>query len=235
MKAYNKIMHRLNTLKIKLHRRRFSVIHLAREVYAVCGAFLLEQDMKTCKCGCGQEIVIKPHHKYDGIPRFIRGHWSKGLKLPQSSGKNHPNWEGGKIKRICEYCGKVFFVKPFVLKKGCGKFCSLNCVAKLRIGEKNHNWKGGITPERYPITFNQQLKDRIRVRDSFTCQKCGVPELECDRRLTCHHIDYDKKNCEESNLISLCCGCNTKVNYNREYWTNYFKTYKINAFPMAGR
>jgi len=30
--------------------------------------------MTLCKCGCGQEIIKKPHHKYSGIPRFIRGH-----------------------------------------------------------------------------------------------------------------------------------------------------------------
>ena len=60
MKAYNKIMHRLNTLKIKLHRRRFSVIHLAREVYAVCGAFLLENNMRTCEIkGCNNKHYAK--------------------------------------------------------------------------------------------------------------------------------------------------------------------------------
>lgn len=30
--------------------------------------------IKYCKCGCGQAIIIKPHHKYFGIPNFIHGH-----------------------------------------------------------------------------------------------------------------------------------------------------------------
>ena len=94
--------------------------------------------------------------------------------------------------------------------------------------ENHPNWQGGISFEPYPITFNNQLKDKIRARDNFICQKCGVPELECNERLTCHHIDYNKQNCEENNLIALCHSCNTKVNYSREYWTNYFKE-KINA------
>ena len=32
---------------------------------------------KYCKCGCGEEIIVKLHHKYYGIPDFIRGHNSR--------------------------------------------------------------------------------------------------------------------------------------------------------------
>lgn len=27
-----------------------------------------------CKCGCGKEIIVKPHMKYSGIPKYLRGH-----------------------------------------------------------------------------------------------------------------------------------------------------------------
>jgi hypothetical protein len=30
--------------------------------------------MTLCKCGCGREIIIKPHHKYTGVPKYILGH-----------------------------------------------------------------------------------------------------------------------------------------------------------------
>jgi len=33
--------------------------------------------IKLCKCGCGEAIVIKPSHKYYGIPDFIKGHSSR--------------------------------------------------------------------------------------------------------------------------------------------------------------
>lgn len=33
--------------------------------------------MVLCKCGCGQEIIIKPHHKYDGVPEYINHHYVK--------------------------------------------------------------------------------------------------------------------------------------------------------------
>lgn len=90
-------------------------------------------------------------------------------------------------------------------------------------GEKSSNWKGGITFKVYSIQFNRELRELIRQRDNFQCQLCGMPECENIHRLSIHHIDYDKQNSLPSNLISVCKRCNTKVNYNREYWKGYFE------------
>lgn len=30
--------------------------------------------VKYCRCGCGKEIVVKPHHEYYGIPDYCQGH-----------------------------------------------------------------------------------------------------------------------------------------------------------------
>lgn len=38
--------------------------------------------LKYCKCPCGQEILWKPHYKSYGIPDYIKGHSSKGKKMP---------------------------------------------------------------------------------------------------------------------------------------------------------
>jgi len=35
-----------------------------------------------CVCGCGEEIIIKPWHKYDGIPKYITGHHVRGKPSP---------------------------------------------------------------------------------------------------------------------------------------------------------
>lgn len=90
-------------------------------------------------------------------------------------------------------------------------------------GEKHPNWKGGKSFEPYAIEFNNQLKELIRQRDNYQCQRCGCSERENMRKLAVHHIDYDKKNCLPSNLFSLCCGCNSLVNENRGYWEQCFK------------
>jgi hypothetical protein len=88
------------------------------------------------------------------------------------------------------------------------------------VKELNSNWKGGIAkPLLYPKgIWTLQLKERIRVRDNHTCRFCGVPELECNRRLSIHHIDYNEQNCQENNLISLCTSCHGKTNKKREEW-----------------
>lgn len=133
-------------------------------------------------------------------------------KLSRALLGNKRNYKGGKY---CLDCGKK--LSSYVPIK-CGS-CSKR---GLKVGGKNPNWRGGKSFELYAPTFNQQLKDRIRVRDNFKCQICGVPELELTRKLHIHHIDYDKKNCNETNLISLCYCCHPKVNYNRESWTQHF-------------
>lgn len=43
------------------------------------------------------------------------------------------------------------------------------------------------------------------------------------RRLCVNHIDFDKKNCDERNLNTLCVGCNTRINWDRDRWTAYFQ------------
>jgi len=75
----------------------------------------------------------------------------------------------------------------------------------------------------YPLEFNNSLKEKIRDRDNHECQKCHIKEKNLDRELNVHHIDYNKENCEEENLISLCQSCHTKSNFNREEWIKYFK------------
>ena len=48
-----------------------------------------------------------------------------------------------KVKQICKQCGKEFEVKPSVLKKGRGRYCSKKCADKGNCGENNSKWRGG--------------------------------------------------------------------------------------------
>jgi hypothetical protein len=90
-------------------------------------------------------------------------------------------------------------------------------------GDKNPNWHGGVSLLPWPIEFNEELKERIRDRDNHVCQMCGLPESECFQKLDVHHVDYNKQNCDPSNLISLCDRCHSKTNHNRKYWAEYLK------------
>lgn len=93
----------------------------------------------------------------------------------------------------------------------------------LALGNKHPNWKGGIGKEPYPFDFNKELKLLIKKRDNYICQfpDCGIRE---NGKAHCvHHTDYDKKNLDPMNLITLCNKHNLKVNFNREYWKGYFQ------------
>ena len=95
----------------------------------------------------------------------------------------------------------------------------------FRGGEEHYNWQDGKSFEPYSIDWTRTLRRSIRERDRYVCQLCGKPQG--DRVLSVHHVDYDKKNCDPKNLITLCVKCNSKVNFGRDYWTNYFKQKRI--------
>ena len=98
----------------------------------------------------------------------------------------------------------------------------------LMSGENHPNWKGGISENPYPKEFNTELKLKIRTRDNFICCLCEKTEREeyeeLNRALCVNHIDFNKQNCKEENLNTLCLRCNIKINRERDYWTNYFST-----------
>jgi transposase len=98
-----------------------------------------------------------------------------------------------------------------------------------RKGKLSPTWRGGISFKPYSLKWTKKLRTQIRIRDNYTCQKCRIKEKSSNRKLTVHHIDYDKQNCKKDNLISLCCKCNSEVNFNRDYWYAYF-TYIMENF-----
>ena len=98
-------------------------------------------------------------------------------------------------------------------------------------GDKNPNWRGGISLDPYCYKFNKPLKDQIRDKYGRMCLLCKKPEIDelenLNRHLSVHHVDYDKEqgcNGKKILLVPLCCSCNFKVNYNRDYWKNEILT-----------
>ena len=113
--------------------------------------------------------------------------------------------------------------------------CKYNICFRKRNETKHEIFKGKGNPGYingngnfpYPLIFDKFLKEQIRKRDIFACQKCGITEEKhltlYGRVLDVHHIDYNKQNCEENNLITLCHECNINVNHDRNYWMVYFQ------------
>lgn len=107
---------------------------------------------------------------------------------------------------------------------------SLTKEHKIKIGEKvkgnkNGRWLNGKSYEKYTLDWTNSLRISIRERDKYICQICH--EKQGDIAFDVHHIDYDKKNNDIMNLISLCKRCHMKTNTNREYWENYLKVEQL--------
>lgn len=91
-------------------------------------------------------------------------------------------------------------------------------ISEANKGEKNANWRGGISFKPYSVDWTETLKRSIRERDHYICQLCGK-----EPAITIHHIDYDKKNCNSNNLITLCKICHLRTNFNRKSWEDLFR------------
>lgn len=138
-----------------------------------------------------------------------------------------------RIYRKCLNCNKKFYIHKSRIDTNRGKFCSKKCYTKYNIKENHPCWRGGISFEPYGLEFNLKLKLKIRQRDNFICQECKKSEKKLKQKLSIHHIDYNKKNNNLNNLISLCKKCHAKTNFKRNDWINYFqikilKIYKLN-------
>lgn len=163
-------------------------------------------------------------HKYNNGKKFTKEHKIKiGLS---NKGKTRRHFNSKETrKKISEAALKDGRMPSFKGHKHSKKSKEKISLAKKgkNLKEKHWNWLGGISFEPYGLEFNNDLKEVIRNRDRRKCQICEKTELECKRKLDCHHIDYNKLNNDPKNLISLCINCHMKTNFNRNYWIKFFK------------
>ena len=203
------------------HRRKI-IKHLKGNKYAT-GKRTEEQKQRMRKPH--KKMSLKTIAKMKGrIPwnknkKGLQIGWTKGKKIDRNK---YPNF--GHLQKHTE------ITKKKISQANKGKIRSEESRRKNSLahkGEKSYLWQGGISFEPYSIDWTETLRKSIRERDNYICQLCGrtqIEELEeLEMKLTIHHIDYNKKNSNPDNLITLCRSCNSRVNKNRDYWLNYFK------------
>jgi len=100
--------------------------------------------------------------------------------------------------------------------------CHHERLSTLFCGKNHPFWKGGIACEPYcEIWIEPEFKQMILERDNYQCQN---PDCwGTGNKLMRHHIDYNKKNCDPSNIITVCNSCNSRANFDREYWQKFYK------------
>jgi predicted DNA-binding protein YlxM (UPF0122 family) len=179
---------------------------------------------------CGKEILREQRflviNKWFWCSKKCEGEWkSKNLV-----GENSPSYN--RISVYCSYCGDEMLIIPSRYYKNEDNYCSHKCMGlhyrtKL-LGVNNPHYNGTNRHDYYGIIWHK-IRDRIRRRDNYTCQKCGKNENELSYKLVVHHKKSTKhfqtliKAHKYNNLICLCRECHTWVHSNK----NIYNLYKI--------
>ena len=102
-----------------------------------------------------------------------------------------------------------------------------------QLGSGNSSWKGGISCEPYCYEWSfKEFKEYIKERDG---NRCLNPDCWGNiHKLCIHHIDYNKKNCEPENLITLCKSCNSRANKDREWYNAWYKAIIYRRYHSDG-
>jgi hypothetical protein len=191
--------------------------------------------MDLCDYGCGKEAKYffkngkkccnRWTQKCDKVREFTSDSHI-GLGHTEKTKKRLKEWakERFSVKENCTFYGKQHTKESKIKigKSSAGRIPSKETRKKMslvRCGNKNANWKGGVSLEPYCFEFTQDLKEFIKERDSFICKN---PNCSNGKHLCVHHIDYNKKNCILENLITLCFSCNSKANFKRDFWKDFY-------------
>ena len=158
---------------------------------------------------CGKEYKPKSYKttKFCSIKCF-----AKDKSIKQSEVKN------------CVICGReIRVVNALCLPENtCGIDCKNRLHSQRMTASGNPNWRDGIGKLPWGYEFTTLLKYKIKRRDNFRCRLCGIKSKDLPKKkgygLSCHHIDYNKHNNKEDNLITLCNTCHGKTHYNRKKW-----------------
>lgn len=175
-----------------------------------------------CKCGCGQStkpgnIFIQGHyirtdhpmHHPEAVRKVSRALMGRP-DIVQTEEMRRKNSEANKGKR-----------NHFYGKHHTEEAKRLNSEAHK--GEKSSSWRGGISALPYAFVWlSRKFKERIKIRDNHRCMNPSCRGIS--KILLPHHIDYDKENCRDSNLITLCNSCNSRANYDRNEWTIFYES-----------
>jgi len=182
--------------------------------------------------GLTKDIDFRIRYMGKKHSNYLKGYWdsmNKKIKTERFSGINNPFYgrhhseetkkkiskprtEEAK-KKMSEIRKKMITEKKIIMPKG----------------KDSPSWKGGKSFEPYGLEFNNELKERVRIRDKYRCQECFRHQEELytktgkKYKLHIHHIDFNKRNNNPDNLISLCRNCHAKTYYNSEDWIKYFK------------
>lgn len=187
----------------------------------------LGDGLKAKSCGCiiqSEEYKQKMSNIKKGHPvsEKTRQNISEKAKERYKNSENNPMF-GKEVTEETKQKIREANIGHIVTEQTKQKIKEARKLQEMKSGDKHWNWQGGKSFEEYPKEF-KKIKSFILERDNYTCQnpECGY----LSEGLDCHHIDYNKKNNNTKNLITLCDSCHTKTNgkKKRDFYINFYVT-----------
>jgi len=115
----------------------------------------------------------------------------------------------------CSFCHKDFI--DYLGRKDIAKFCSHACRARYYIGGLLSKMERGTDANYIGRRDFRKIRKKIIERDKIDF----ITGIKDD--LVVHHIDYDKNNNSEWNLVTLDRQMHSRTNFNRERWKSFFQ------------
>ena len=164
---------------------------------------------------CGKTIKGNTKRCKTCFDKFNRG---KNNAMFNRRGLLTNRWKAGIKDNFCEVCGKK-------LSRYSNSIVCIRCYnGKYTPGYIDGRSYNTCGLYKYGKEFRGKLKNSIKERDGYECQYPECNNKDLKKVLCIHHIDYNKKNNDPSNLISLCRNCHSQTNFKRSDWIKYFQT-----------
>lgn len=179
-----------------------------------------------CRCDCGNYRTVRANHLMHSHTTSC-GCYQK-RRASETTAFDLVGQKFNRLTVIKESNRKIQRAKVWLCECDCGNFTEVRSSDLI----SNHTqscgcyhfdriWKGGISCEPYCISWTEDLKEYIKYRDNNICLN---PDCwKRTNRLAVHHIDYNKKNCNHTNLITICTSCNTRANTDRKWHKAWYQ------------
>lgn len=170
---------------------------------------------------------MKQRNKSEG---WIKSVSSVSAKKRWSTSRKHELRE--EIEVHCSFCQKHTKVKPSRIQHKL-YFCNRKCSGSYYSGERNNKYTGRTQGGIYPAVWTKELKDKIRKRDGNKCVICSRKPGRWEKKLHVHHIDENKENCDENNLVSLCNSCHRSVHFKTKELPKRYIDMRYDTFSLT--
>lgn len=204
---------------------------------------------KYCKCGCGGKIIIKPHHKYVGIPDYLHGHnpstiseealkkfvafnkgrkWSKESRLKASLSHIGEKHTKSRIKKRTDKIRGLKRSKEFCKansKLHKGKTVSLTTRIKMSLIKTGDKYFTGFKSYKASIDYHSKeyktWRQLVFKRDNWVCQNKNCPYCGNKKgaEIQAHHKLF-RKFCYRNKWNELIYNISNGITYCKPYHLN---------------